>query len=459
MRYLLTILILLIHLYCYSQTANTEAKQVKTQPDSVAKVAWLKKHAISIKSIDSTVDNFSDLMPLKKAIGEAQVVFLGESGHWIGPFYYAKTRLIKFLHQEMSFDVLAYESSIDGTATTWNIMKEGGDSREAFKNSVTFGSERVELQPLRRYLEEKATSGRPLQLIGFDSQMTGRLSFDSLLLQLRRFFSSIGYATPILNDTAAFGINLRGNSQLPIGGPLSSTKYNEYFDTLINVIDSLAPRPHSFEAHYYKQVLKSVKKSIQGRSLFGSKLSGKDQQRLISYAAILRDEQMADNLLWYIKQYPNRKFIVSAHNTHLLTEFDPLYPASSQPDNTVDKYRFDIIQMGYLVKDSLGNKVYNIAMVGNRGSQGRINLRDSTYNFKSNFNPFSKKEELENLLYAAGFNYAFVNLKNPPKGGEWLKGRFPLRHYSGVSYSIEAEWHKLIDGVFYIRELSQAYIR
>jgi erythromycin esterase-like protein len=227
----------------------------------------------------------------------------------------------------------------------------------------------------------------------------------------------------------------------------------------VEVIDSLAPKPHSFKTLYYKQVLKSVKKSLQANSLLQNELSGRDEQRLYTFSSNLRDEQMADNLLWYIRQYPNKKFIVSAHNTHLLTGFDPAYPAPFELDTVVKKYRCDAIQMGYIVKDSLGDKVYNIGMVSNRGSAGRIDLRDSKRNFISNFNPFDKKEPLENLLYAAGFTYAFVDLKNLPKGGEWLKGRFPLRYYTGVNFSIEAQWHKLTDGILYIKELTPAYVR
>jgi hypothetical protein len=298
-----------------------------------------------------------------------------------------------------------------------------------------------------------------LELIGFDSQMSGRLSYDSLLTQLKRYFHSIGYTNEALDDTSDFGKNLRANSLLPRSPSPPSTKYNSTFDELIKIIDSLAPKPHSFETRFYKQVLKSVKKDIQANSLFTSELSGKDEQRLFALGSNLRDEQMADNLLWYIRQYPNRKFIVSAHNMHLLTGFDPAIPTQSNLDTVVNKYRWDAIQMGYLMKDSLGNKIYNIAIVGNRGSAGRIDLRDSKRNFLHNFNPFDKKEPLENLLYAAGFTYAFVDLKNLPKGGEWLKGRFPLRYYTGVNFSIEAQWHKLTDGILYIKELTPAYVR
>ena len=37
---------------------------------------------------------------------------LGESGHGVREFNLAKVRLIRFLHEEMGFDVLAFESGL-----------------------------------------------------------------------------------------------------------------------------------------------------------------------------------------------------------------------------------------------------------------------------------------------------------------------------------------------------------
>lgn len=72
--------------------------------------AWLELNARSLSSLDS--EDFSDLQFLKAVIGDARLVQLGESGHGVAEFDRVKVRLIKFLHQEMGFDVIAFESSI-----------------------------------------------------------------------------------------------------------------------------------------------------------------------------------------------------------------------------------------------------------------------------------------------------------------------------------------------------------
>src|SRR5207248_6952503 len=60
---------------------------------------WLKKRALSVRSIDPADDDFTDLMPLRDFIGNARVVQLGEQSHGDGAAFLAKARLIRFLHE------------------------------------------------------------------------------------------------------------------------------------------------------------------------------------------------------------------------------------------------------------------------------------------------------------------------------------------------------------------------
>src|SRR5688572_14029768 len=85
------------------------AQETTADSERHSRVAWLKEHAIGLKSIDPGDEDFSDLEPLRKAIGAARIVQLGEQSHGDGATFHAKARLIKFLHQKMGFDVLAME--------------------------------------------------------------------------------------------------------------------------------------------------------------------------------------------------------------------------------------------------------------------------------------------------------------------------------------------------------------
>jgi erythromycin esterase-like protein len=76
----------------------------------------LEKHSIKIRSIDASDEDFSDLDPLKKQIGNSRLVVLGEDTHGDGETEKAKIRLIKFLHEQMDFSIIAWEFnySLDG---------------------------------------------------------------------------------------------------------------------------------------------------------------------------------------------------------------------------------------------------------------------------------------------------------------------------------------------------------
>ena len=76
------------------------------------KTKWIKNNAIEVRTISSNDEDFSDLESLKKIIGDTRVVLLGEQSHGGGTTYEAKVRLIKFLHQEMGFEVMAFESGM-----------------------------------------------------------------------------------------------------------------------------------------------------------------------------------------------------------------------------------------------------------------------------------------------------------------------------------------------------------
>ncbi|MDP2955856.1 MAG: hypothetical protein Q8N53_05500, partial [Longimicrobiales bacterium] len=89
-----------------------------------------------VASVDPANRDFSDLQDLRDVIGDSRVVMLGEQSHGDGTVFLAKTRLIEFLHQEMGFDVLAFESGLFDMRKAWEAMAEGRDPREAFSTGV-----------------------------------------------------------------------------------------------------------------------------------------------------------------------------------------------------------------------------------------------------------------------------------------------------------------------------------
>jgi erythromycin esterase len=127
--------------------------------------SWLDTTAHPLVSLTST--DFSDLQFFKDVIGERRIVQLGESGHGVAEFNEAKVRLIRFFHEEMGFDVIAFESDLyacyqadRGADTLTTLM---------FMYSCPYGVWHTEeVLPLFDYIQQTRETDRPLILAGFD---------------------------------------------------------------------------------------------------------------------------------------------------------------------------------------------------------------------------------------------------------------------------------------------------
>ena len=65
-----------------------------------------------IRSTDARDNDYRDLQFLKELWKDKKLVLLGEQSHGEGTVFEAKVRLIKFLHEEMGFEIVAFESGL-----------------------------------------------------------------------------------------------------------------------------------------------------------------------------------------------------------------------------------------------------------------------------------------------------------------------------------------------------------
>jgi erythromycin esterase len=70
---------------------------------------WLRANAVRLSSTDPT-GPLDELEPLRDIVGDARVVALGESSHWLHEIYGIKHRIVRFLAERMGFSAFALES-------------------------------------------------------------------------------------------------------------------------------------------------------------------------------------------------------------------------------------------------------------------------------------------------------------------------------------------------------------
>ncbi len=132
---------------------------------------WMKDNYFPIRSIVYDKD-FSDLQFLEPLIAGKRIVQLGESSHTSSVFNHMKVRMIKYLHQELGFNVIAFESSLMGC---YQLNKEISDvPASTLTQSCIFGVWHTEeVVELFDYMKQTQATDRPLKLIGFDTQLSG----------------------------------------------------------------------------------------------------------------------------------------------------------------------------------------------------------------------------------------------------------------------------------------------
>ncbi|MBR2569843.1 MAG: erythromycin esterase family protein, partial [Paenibacillus sp.] len=170
----------------FASTAPVYAAELNQMGEAVSEVArttkealadweaWTRDHAYrldTIKPVEGKInkESFKDLGMLKPLLHDKRIVFLGESSHGVAEFNQAKTRLIQYLHEEMGYNVLAFESGLSNASLAYGQI--GSQSAEQTMKDSIFGVWwSKEILPLFDYLKAAQDSEKPLMLTGFDMQ-------------------------------------------------------------------------------------------------------------------------------------------------------------------------------------------------------------------------------------------------------------------------------------------------
>lgn len=406
------------------------------------KVAWLEQHAVRLRSIDPADDDLADLQPLKQILGDARMVLLGEISHGDGGAFLAKTRLIRFLHQEMGFDVLAFESGLYDCARAWELLQTGEDAARAFQGgvfSVWAASEQV--QPLVEYLAEMARSDRPLVLAGFDDQFTGNASATYLIGDLVAFLEGLGLPAQSRAGWADFAAILDDltRSTYQSGQKLTpgAARRALFLETLaaLRADVRLAAGRADREAAFWVQVLDNIASHAQG---LWKALDSYD----LTVAAQMRDEQMGRNLLWLANDYyRERKIVVWAANMHIARNVSQIEVADAELQATYRQLRL----AGDYVWQELGRQVYVLAATAYTGATAAA--------YKPRFDvPPASAGSLEDLMNRAGLETAILDLRNVSGEGKWLREKLVARPFGFTEMT--ADWSQIVDGLLFMREMT-----
>ncbi len=387
--------------------------------------SWLDARVSEIKNIDVHHSNFDDLHVIKEAIGEANVVFLGEHTHGEGNEFEAKARLVRFLHEEMGFDILAFESGLYDLWKADREIKNGVSVKEAFNNSVfNIWTASQQFQPLVKYLEQHKEA---FEFVGFDNQFSSSYSQD-LVEELNNFLKDNNDEIEE-RDVDYLKELIDGLSESEVPNNFDAIKFNSIYERLSRKLEGVKAPAQVRERNFWQQNLKSMARLIPALKIYAHKTEETFQAK----DSNIRDTQMADNLIFLRKMYPNKKIICWGATPHFINR------PSVLENEELQEYH----PMGEHIKSELGDdNVFILGFVTSAGTYG------AAYEDELEI-PTPKADALEFYLHKTDYEYAFINLKNLKTKEAWTTSA--IEHES-----IKGKWQAVADGFFYIKKVTKS---
>jgi erythromycin esterase-like protein len=144
-------------------TAQTPA------PDAVNE--WIRGNAIRLAT-PVAGHGFDDMQPLKKVVGDARIVSLGEATHGTREFFQLKHRMMEFLATEMGFTIFSIEANMPEAYRLNDFVLNGtGDPVKLIKGMYFWTWDTQEVLDMVLWMREFNKSGKGrVEFTGFDMQ-------------------------------------------------------------------------------------------------------------------------------------------------------------------------------------------------------------------------------------------------------------------------------------------------
>ncbi|UII80079.1 erythromycin esterase family protein [Flagellimonas sp. CMM7] len=388
--------------------------------NSQALNAIIADNAVEVKSISPEDTDFSDLKALKDIIGNARIVLLGEQSHGGGSTYSAKVRLIKFLNQEMGFEVMAFESGMYDCAEIGMNISTGKKMEDEVLGSMFYMyATSTEVKPLFRYMDEQLQGSTPLLFCGMDSQHTGEKSKNNLVSNLQIFLEQNRSDIPNQESWEVFESKVA--DIIGMNRKVTTEDKTSFYGVLSDIkaeIDEYQPKTEAIfdNPGFWRQILNSLESQ--------AKRYWKDIPDMD------RDRQMGSNMSWLLNNtYKDKKVIIWAHNFHIARGLNPVLP------------------MGHFLKNEFKDEMYAVGFTGFDGEF--INFaNDKKVTIKK-----PSKVSIEQSIKSLDWPYAFIDLTNLEESSLLrLKQKGRLVNFSEQALVLP----NIFDGLFYIETTTPA---
>lgn len=416
-----------------SATATTGAAAAPLDP---ATRKWLDENAVRVKTLDPKAP-FEDLHPLREILKDARIVQLGENSHGDGACFEAKARLIRFLHEEMGFEVLAFESGL-WECDRANAALRKGDADGAMRSSIFPIWHTRPVSGLFAYLADRAKTEKPLLLAGFDCRRSAGEA-NRFLDDLAEFLARAGKS--VEDDVAALRrLEKRmwesGDEYRPPEAEVAAA--DAAWKRLRAALDEgrakLAEKHGEAETAFVSRALDNW------RANEAFERSKPDKSQGTWGSNNLRDAQMAANLRWLAEiRHPGKKIVTWGATFHLCRGIGGV-----ETGGRADFYA-GCGNMGGPVAEAFGRQVYTVGFAAHGGQFG-LRFRPKPVPLEA-----PRTGSVEDLLHRYGAPLLFVDLRREGPFAQKM-AMSPM----GYGRDMAAKWGDVLDAVFFIDEMTPA---
>ena len=381
-----------------------------------ADIARLNQQITPITAVRAG-SGFADLAPLADVVAPARVVGLGESTHGTHEVFQLKHRLLEYLVTQQGFTTLALEVDYGwGEILNEYIQTGAGDSltvHQAVGFNVWDTTEFWDMvEWMRAYNQQHAVK---IRYVGIDMQNP-----TPNLLRLEHFATQ-RTDTVLLRQVR----NLRASYSAPDQASADNRQ------RLVRLSDELVQHLHAVAApaamQQHAQVLRQLAVMLQAANGIKNNIK-------------MRDQAMATNIAWLLRQEPAAKVVVWAHNIHIQREKS--YPL-----------------MGQYLSKQLGPAYVAVGFATGHGTASVFNP-DGSARALVLAPPIPNSFETW-LDQATPPNY-FLNLRRAAATSKWLtkSRKFRIIGYSELPGGAEGQFtpfpplSKAFDALFYLHETS-----
>ncbi len=407
-------------------------------PPSATELAWLRRHATPLNSVEVSRDtNDTDLLPFADIVGDARIVALGESTHGTREFFLVKHRLLEFLVRRLGFTVFAIEANQLATEQI-NRYVQGGDGTAQDAMRVMFSVWNTEemlslVEWIRAY--NLTHSDNTIRFAGYDMQ-DYRTPADTL----RAFLSRIEPTLLTRFDELAGEYRAQRSSTASQSPDSTRKRWHMQAETLWSEVSSrrgvwLARASNATDSI-------ATEWAVQAANLF-RQAAGFNE----TLNSPERDSLMASNLDWLLRTLaPGRRTLMWAHDVHV--------SRGGKADISFNGGR----QMGAYLTQIYGNGYRAFSLLTYQGSYSATrSFTDHNFIVAPAFD--GPANSIEGALHTLGCSSCpgfIVDLRSvaPGDAGSWLLQPRPIRHIGYAAYDYGFELRAVLpiefDGVVFI---------